>query len=151
MSFNEFLLGALVYLAAAVISAPLAKKLGMGSVLGFLAAGAVIGPNMLGVIGSEGEAVKHFAEFGVIVMLFIIGLELEPQKLWQLRQKIFGLGAAQVAGLAALLGVASLVISTGWRESLAIGLILALSSTAIVLQTLQEKGCLLYTSDAADE
>jgi monovalent cation:proton antiporter-2 (CPA2) family protein len=140
MSFNEFLLGALVYLAAAVISAPLAKKLGMGSVLGFLAAGAVIGPNVLGIIGSEGETVKHFAEFGVIVMLFIIGLELEPEKLWQLRQKIFGLGAAQVAGLAALLGVASFVISSGWRESLAIGLILALSSTAIVLQTLQEKG-----------
>ncbi len=140
MSFNEFLLGALVYLAAAVISAPLAKRMGMGSVLGFLAAGALIGPNVLGVIGSEGETVQHFAEFGVIVMLFIIGLELEPEKLWQLRQKIFGLGAAQVVGLAALLGAASFAISTGWRESLAIGLILALSSTAIVLQTLQEKG-----------
>lgn len=140
MSFNEFLIGALVYLAAAVISAPLAKKLGMGSALGFLAAGALIGPNVLGVIGSEGETVKHFAEFGVIVMLFIIGLELEPEKLWQLRQKIFGLGAAQVVGLAALLGAASMAISSGWRESLAIGLILALSSTAIVLQTLQEKG-----------
>lgn len=140
MSFNQFLLGALVYLAAAVISAPLAKKLGLGSVLGFLVAGAVVGPNMLGIIGREGEAVKHFAEFGVIVMLFIVGLELEPEKLWQLRKKIFGLGAAQVVGLAAVLGAASLAMSSGWRESLAIGLILALSSTAIVLQTLQETG-----------
>lgn len=139
MSLNHFLLGALIYLAAAVISAPLAKKLGLGSVLGFLAAGALIGPNVLGVIGSEGETVKRFAEFGVIVMLFIIGLELEPEKLWQLRHKIFGLGAAQVTGLAALLGSASLLLSSGWRESLATGLILALSSTAIVLQTLQEK------------
>lgn len=139
MSLNAFLLGALVYLAAAVISAPLAKKLGLGSVLGFLAAGALIGPNVLGVIGSEGETVKRFAEFGVIVMLFIIGLELEPEKLWQLRHRIFGLGAAQVAGLAALLGSASLLLSSGWRESLAIGLTLALSSTAIVLQVLQEK------------
>lgn len=139
MSLNDFLLGALVYLAAAVISALLAKKFGLGSILGFLAAGALIGPSALGVIGSEGETVKRFAEFGVIVMLFIIGLELEPEKLWRLRHRIFGLGAAQVAGLAALLGAASLFVSSGWRESLAIGLVLALSSTAIVLQTLQEK------------
>jgi monovalent cation:proton antiporter-2 (CPA2) family protein len=134
MSLNDFLIGALVYLAAAVISAPLAKKLGLGSVLGFLAAGALIGPNALGVIGNEGEAVKHFAEFGVIVMLFLVGLELEPEKLWQLRHKIFGLGAAQVTGIAVVIGTTSLAISSGWRE------ILALSSTAIVLQTLQEKG-----------
>jgi monovalent cation:proton antiporter-2 (CPA2) family protein len=140
MSFNDFLLGALVYLAAAVISAPLAKKLGLGAILGFLVAGALIGPSVLGLIGHEGETVKHFAEFGVIVMLFLVGLELEPEKLWQLRQKIFGLGAAQVLGIAALLGLASLALSAGWRESLAIGLILALSSTAIVLQTLQERG-----------
>jgi monovalent cation:proton antiporter-2 (CPA2) family protein len=140
MSLNQFLLGALVYLAAVVISAPLAKRLGLGSVLGFLAAGATIGPSVLGVVGTEGEAVKHFAEFGVIVMLFLVGLELEPEKLWQLRHKIFGLGLAQVVGVAAVLGLASLLVASGWRESLAIGLILALSSTAIVLQTLQEKG-----------
>ncbi len=142
MSLNEFLLGALLYLAAAVISAPIAKKLGLGSVLGFLAAGAVIGPSVLGFVGQGSAAVQHFAEFGVIVMLFLVGLELEPSKLWQLRKQIFGLGLAQVLGVATVIGVASLLISTGWRESLAIGLILALSSTAIVLQTLQEKGLL---------
>lgn len=142
MSLNEFLLGALLYLAAAVISAPIAKRLGLGSVLGFLAAGAIIGPSVLGLVGREGEAVKHFAEFGVIVMLFLVGLELEPSKLWQLRKQIFGLGLMQVVGTAAVIGAASLLVSSGWRESLAIGLILALSSTAIVLQTMAEKGTL---------
>lgn len=142
MSLNHFLLGALLYLAAAVISAPIAKKLGLGSVLGFLAAGAIIGPSVLGLVGSEGETVKHFAEFGVIVMLFLVGLELEPAKLWQLRKQIFGLGLLQVVGTAAVIGAASLLVSEGWRESLAIGLILALSSTAIVLQTMAEKGTL---------
>lgn len=142
MSLNDFLLGALIYLAAAVISAPIAKRLGLGSVLGFLAAGALIGPSVLGLVGREGEAVKHFAEFGVIVMLFLVGLELEPSKLWQLRQKIFGLGLLQVLGSALVIGAASLLVSSSWRESLAIGLILALSSTAIVLQTMEEKGTL---------
>jgi monovalent cation:proton antiporter-2 (CPA2) family protein len=142
MTLNEFLFGALLYLAAAVISAPIAKKLGLGSVLGFLAAGAIIGPYALGLVGRDSQAVQHFAEFGVIMMLFLVGLELEPAKLWQLRHKIFGLGLAQVVGVAVVLGAASLLISAGWRESLAIGLILALSSTAIVLQTMQEKGLL---------
>ena len=142
MSLNEFLLGALLYLAAAVISAPIARKLGLGSVLGFLAAGAIIGPSGLGLVGQGSAAVQHFAEFGVIVMLFLVGLELEPSKLWQLRKQIFGLGLAQVLGVALVIGVASMLVSTGWRESVAIGLILALSSTAIVLQTLQEKGLL---------
>jgi len=142
MNRIEFLLGALLYLAAAVISAPIAKRLGLGSVLGFLAAGAIIGPAVLGFVGREGEAVKHFAEFGVIVMLFLVGLELEPSKLWQLRKQIFGLGLMQVAGTAGVIGAASLLISSNWRESIAIGLILALSSTAIVLQTMEEKGTL---------
>lgn len=142
MSLNDFLLGALIYLAAAVISAPIAKRLGLGSVLGFLAAGAIIGPSVIGLIGREGESVKHFAEFGVIVMLFLVGLELEPSRLWQLRKQIFGLGLLQVIGVALVIGAASLWISAGWRESLAIGLILALSSTAIVLQTLEENGTL---------
>ncbi|MBK8771201.1 MAG: cation:proton antiporter [Rhizobiales bacterium] len=142
MSLNDFLLGALIYLAAAVISAPIAKRLGLGSVLGFLAAGAIIGPSVIGLIGREGESVKHFAEFGVIVMLFLVGLELEPSRLWQLRKQIFGLGLLQVIGVALVIGAASLWISAGWRESVAIGLILALSSTAIVLQTMEENGTL---------
>ncbi len=140
MSLNQFLLGALVYLAAAVISAPLAKRLGLGSVLGFLLAGAIIGPSVLGLIGTEGESVKHFAEFGVIVMLFLVGLELEPEKLWSLRHKIFGLGLMQVAGVAAALGAGALAFTGNWREALTIGLILAMSSTAIVLQSLSERG-----------
>ncbi len=140
MSLNEFLVGALVYLAAAVISAPLAKRADLDSVLGFLAAGALIGPAALGIVGREGEAVKHFAEFGVIVMLFLVGLELEPKKLWSLRRHIFGLGLAQVLLVALAVGALSLFVSSGWRESIAIGLILAMSSTAIVLKSLQEKG-----------
>jgi monovalent cation:proton antiporter-2 (CPA2) family protein len=140
MTLNEFLLGALVYLAAAVVSAPIAKRLGLGSVLGFLLAGALIGPSVFGVIGTEGEAVKHFAEFGVIMMLFLIGLELEPSKLWSLRKQIFGLGLLQMTCVAAAVGGLSLLVAAEWREALVIGLILALSSTAIVLQSLEEKG-----------
>jgi monovalent cation:proton antiporter-2 (CPA2) family protein len=142
MDLNQFLLGALVYLAATVISAPLASRLGLGSILGFLLAGVVLGPSALGLVGGEGETVKHFAEFGVIVMLFLIGLELEPSKLWALRRNIFGLGLLQVAGTALVLGVASLFVARDWREGLVIGLILAMSSTAIVLQSLQERGIL---------
>ncbi len=142
MSFNEFLIGTLVYLAAAVISAPLAKRLGLGSVLGFLLAGTIIGPSVLGIIGTEGEDVKHFAEFGVIVMLFLVGLELEPSKLWALRKQIFGLGLLQVVGVAAAITLAALPFTNFWQESLTIGLILAMSSTAIVLQSLQEHGIL---------
>jgi monovalent cation:proton antiporter-2 (CPA2) family protein len=142
MTLNEFLLGALVYLAAAVISAPLAKRVGLGSVIGFLAAGAVLGPSVLGFVGSEQESVKHFAEFGVIVMLFLVGLELEPSRLWQLRHKIFGLGLAQVLSVAAVITLASLPFTKFWQESLVIGLILAMSSTAIVLQSMEEQGTL---------
>jgi monovalent cation:proton antiporter-2 (CPA2) family protein len=138
---NELLFGAMIYLAAAVISAPIATRLGLGSVLGFLIAGAIIGPSALNIAGASGD-VMHFAEFGVIVMLFLVGLELEPSRLWSLRKQIFGLGLLQVVCVAAVVGAASLIITNGWRESLTIGLILALSSTAIVLQTLQEKGLL---------
>jgi monovalent cation:proton antiporter-2 (CPA2) family protein len=138
---NALLLGALVYLAAAVISAPIATRLGLGSVLGFLLAGAVIGPSVLNIAGQTGD-VMHFAEFGVIVMLFLVGLELEPSRLWNLRKQIFGLGLLQVVLVAAVIGAAALAYNGNWRDSIAIGLILALSSTAIVLQTMQEKGLL---------
>jgi monovalent cation:proton antiporter-2 (CPA2) family protein len=142
MTLNTFLIGTFVYLAAAVVSAPLAKRLGLGSVLGFLLAGAIIGPSALGIIGSEGENVKNFAEFGVIVMLFLVGLELELSKLWALRSKIFGLGATQVIAVTAVIAMASLPFSSFWQESLTIGLILAMSSTAIILQSLAERGVL---------
>lgn len=136
---TNFLIDAVIFLGAAVLAVPLAKRLGLGSVLGYLIAGIAIGP-VFGVVGDEAIDIQHFAEFGVVMMLFLVGLELEPHKLWSLRHKLLGLGGLQV-GLtcAAIFGIAySLGLS--WKMSLAIGLVLALSSTAIVLQTLNEKG-----------
>ena len=135
-----FLFQATIYLAAAVIAVPLAARLGLGSVLGYLAAGIVIGP-ILGLVGGhETEELKHFAEFGVVMMLFLIGLELEPRALWDMRHRLVGLGGLQITltTLAVMLG--SMALGQPWSISLAIGLVFALSSTAIVLQTLSEKG-----------
>ena len=140
MDQSSFLFQAMVYLAAAVVMVPVAKKLGLGSVLGYLLAGVVIGPALMGFIGSEGQDLMHFAEFGVVMMLFIIGLELEPELLWKLRKPIIGLGGMQVAlttGVAALIAMA---FGFDWKPALALGMIVSLSSTAIVLQTLNEKG-----------
>src|SRR6056297_3945040 len=135
---QDFLLLATIYLAAAVIAVPLAVRFGLGSVLGYLLAGIFIG-QVFG-LGSETQDLQHFAEFGVVMMLFLIGLELEPRALWDMRHRLIGLGGAQV-GLttAAVMGVA-LAHGLAWQTSLAIGMVLALSSTAIVLQTLSEKG-----------
>jgi transporter, monovalent cation:proton antiporter-2 (CPA2) family len=140
MDQQSLLFQAMVYLAAAVVMVPLAKKLGLGSVLGYLLAGVVIGPAVTGFIGNEGQDIMHFAEFGVVMMLFIIGLELEPKRLWKLRKSIAGLGTLQV--LATGLAIAGLAMAFGlpWKQALALGMIMSLSSTAIVLQTLNEKG-----------
>ncbi len=135
-----FFYQAFVYLCAAVISVPIAKRLGLGSVLGYLIAGMVIGPFGFELIGAEGQDVMHFAEFGVVMMLFLIGLELEPALLWRLRGPILGLGGLQVSVTALLATAIGLAAGLSWQTSLAVGLILALSSTAIVLQTLAEKG-----------
>ncbi|MBG1230931.1 monovalent cation:proton antiporter-2 (CPA2) family protein [Aestuariivirga litoralis] len=140
MELNQFLLWSLLYLAAVVISAPIAKRLGLGSVLGFLAAGVIIGPSVLGFVRAGDEAVKNFAEFGITMMLFLAGLELEIDKLKELRTKMMGLGVAQLLGVAGVLGLAAFAFRGDWREAVCIGLILALSSTAIVLQSLQETG-----------
>jgi len=140
MQLDAFLLGAFVYLTAAVISVPIATRLGLGSVLGYLIAGMLIGPSVLGLVGSEGQNVLHFAEFGVIVMLFLVGLELQPSKLWTLRKPILGLGGLQVVGTSAVLALALILAGLAWKTSLTIGLILAMSSTAIVLQSLAERG-----------
>ncbi len=139
---GDFFVQAFVYLAAAVVSVPVSKRLGFGSVLGYLVAGAVIGPFGLGFVGSEGQDVLHFAEFGVVMMLFVIGLELEPAHLWRQRGALLGMGGVQVAATAAAIGTAAVVAGLPWRASLALGLILAMSSTAIVLQSLSEKGLL---------
>ncbi|NMU52987.1 potassium transporter, partial [Vibrio parahaemolyticus] len=118
---------------AAVIAVPLAKRLGLGSVLGYLIAGVVIGP-IIGLVGEETTTIQHFAEFGVVMMLFLVGLELEPKMLWAMRNRLMGLGGLQVGGtVAAIMGIA-LYFDQPWTIALAIGLIFALSSTAIVLQ-----------------
>ncbi len=140
MHEQGFFFQALVYLAAAIISVPIAKRLGFGSVLGYLLAGIIIGPFLLGLIGEEGEDVMHFAEFGVVMMLFLIGLELRPSLLWQMRRSIFGLGGLQLLVTAAVIGGIAILLRQSFSEALAIGLILALSSTAMILQTLVEKG-----------
>jgi len=139
MTADSLLLQALVYLAAGVISVPIAKRLGLGSVLGYLIAGAVVGPFALSLVG-EAADVMAFAEFGVVILLFLIGLEVRPALLWEMRTSIFGLGAAQMIASAAAIGAVALLLGADWRVALAVGLILAMSSTAIVLQNLEEKG-----------
>ncbi|MEP2716857.1 monovalent cation:proton antiporter-2 (CPA2) family protein [Pseudophaeobacter sp.] len=136
---EAFLYQATIYLAAAVIAVPLAARLGLGSVLGYLAAGIIIGP-VLGLVGAETEDLQHVAEFGVVMMLFLIGLELDPRALWAMRHKLVGLGGLQVLLSTLALMVAALFAGHTWQVSLAVGLALSLSSTAIVLQTLSEKG-----------
>lgn len=134
------LLQAVVYLAAAVLAVPLAHRLGLGSVLGYLLAGIAIGPFGLHLVGHEGHDVMHFAEFGVVMMLFLVGLELQPARLWALRRSIFGLGTAQVVGTTLAVAGVAVTLGLGWKAALAIGMTLAMSSTAIVLQSLTEKG-----------
>lgn len=136
---SGFLVPAFVYLAATVISVPIAKRLGLGSVLGYLIAGAAIGPFALGLV-RDPEDVRHAAEFGVVILLFLIGLEVRPALLWAMRRLIFGLGAAQLLGTAALVAGVGLLLGLPIREAAAVGLILGMSSTAIALQIMDEKG-----------
>jgi monovalent cation:proton antiporter-2 (CPA2) family protein len=134
----SFLREVFVYLAAAVVAVPIASRLGLGSVLGYLAAGVVIGPHVLGLIGDAGP-VRHAAELGVVLLLFLIGLELEPRRVLQLRRPVFGLGSLQVAATTAVLAGAALALGLSWRAALVAGFGLSLSSTALVLQLLSER------------
>ncbi|AKI02937.1 Kef-type potassium/proton antiporter, CPA2 family [Hoeflea sp. IMCC20628] len=136
---TDFLLLAFVFLVAGVFSVPIATRLGLGSVLGYLVAGILISP-VLGLLQVDVLSIQHFAEFGVVMMLFLVGLELEPKLLWQMRAKLLGLGGAQVAGSTLIVMLVAFALGQPWTVSLAIGLVLSLSSTAIVLQTLNEKG-----------
>jgi monovalent cation:proton antiporter-2 (CPA2) family protein len=145
MEEGGFFYQAFIYLTAAVFSVPVAKRLGLGSVLGYLLAGIIIGPFVLGLVGQEGQDVMHFAEFGVVMMLFLIGLELQPTVLWKLRGPILGMGGLQVGITTAAVMAIAISVDLPWQTSIALGLTLALSSTAIVLQTLNEKG-LIRTS-----
>ncbi|MGL0933781.1 monovalent cation:proton antiporter-2 (CPA2) family protein [Vibrio vulnificus] len=135
---TQIFLQAFIYLIAAVIAVPLAKRFGLGSVLGYLIAGVVIGP-IVGLVGEETTTIQHFAEFGVVMMLFLVGLELEPKMLWAMRNRLLGLGGLQVAGTAGIIVAIAVYIGQVWTTALVIGLIFALSSTAIVLQTFNEK------------
>ncbi len=136
---GDFLFNAFVYLTATVVSVPIAKRLGLGSVLGYLIAGALIGPHVFGLVGKDTEDVMHFAEFGVVMMLFLVGLELRPSLLWRMRGPILGLGGLQVLITTTLITGLALAFGLSVTAALAIGMTLALSSTAIVLQTLEEK------------
>ena len=137
---GEFLFQAVVFLLAAVLCVPIAKKLGLSSVLGFLLAGIIIGPYVLGFVGEEGEDIMHFAEFGVVMMLFLIGLEIEPSSFWKMRKSILGLGGLQVGITLLIIFGVLLLFGLSWQVSITVGMAFALSSTAIVLQTLKEKG-----------
>jgi monovalent cation:proton antiporter-2 (CPA2) family protein len=143
---QDFFFQALIYLGAAVISVPLAKKMGLGSVLGYLLAGVIIGPFIFGLVGKEADEVMHFAEFGVVLMLFVIGLELQPSLLWKMRKSIFGLGGLQVLITTIVIGAVAVMFGLQLNIAIAFGLVLSLSSTAIVIQTLTEKGLLRNTA-----
>ena len=136
---DSFLLLAFLFLVAGVIAVPIATRLGLGSVLGYLIAGIAISP-LLDLLHVDVVSIQHFAEFGVVMMLFLVGLELEPRMLWTMRNKLLGLGGLQVVVTAVLVMAIAMAFGQPWSIALAIGLVFALSSTAIVLQTLSEKG-----------
>ncbi|WP_395694271.1 glutathione-regulated potassium-efflux system protein KefC [Piscinibacter sp.] len=145
MEHGNWLTGSLVYLAAAVLAVPLAKALGLGSIIGYLAAGIVIGPWGLKLV-SDPQDMLHFAEFGVVLMLFLVGLELEPRRLWALRRPIFGWGSVQLAGSAALMTAVGVACGVDWRIALVAALGLAMSSTAIGLGVLAERNLMATSS-----
>ena len=140
---------AIVFLAGAVICVPLAKRFGLSSVLGYLLAGILIGPFLLGFVGEEGEEILHFAEFGVVMMLFLIGLEINPGDFWKMRKTIVGMGTSQVVGTMILSYLLFVAIGFEWRVALTISMAVALSSTAITLQTIKEKGLFETTYGAS--
>ncbi len=127
-----------IFLGAAVCAVPLFKRLGLGAVLGYVAAGIIIGPWALGLVGDV-ESILHFAEIGVVLLLFIIGLELQPTRLWILRKSVFGLGAVQVGVTALIIALVARATGLGWPAAVIVGLGLSLSSTAFALQILAEK------------
>lgn len=142
---GSILFEAIAFLAAAIICVPIAKRLGLSSVIGYLLAGIIIGPYVLGVIGEEGESIMHFAEFGVVVMLFLVGLEIEPKDFWNMRKTILGMGGAQVFGTILLSFIILYMLGVSWVVALTAAMAISLSSTAITLQTIKDKGLLNTT------
>ncbi len=140
MDYTGIFFQAFIYLLAAVITVPVAKKIGLGSVLGYLLGGVIIGPYALGLVGDNTDSVMHFAEFGVVMMLFLVGLELRPAMLWQLRRALLLTGGLQVVGTTIVIALIAKLFGTSLASAIAIGMIFTSSSTAIVLQSLNEKG-----------
>jgi glutathione-regulated potassium-efflux system ancillary protein KefC len=145
MEHSSWLITSLIYLAAAVLAVPLAKALGLGAIIGYLAAGIAIGPWGIQLV-TDPEQMLHFAEFGVVLMLFLVGLELEPRRLWALRKPIFGWGSVQLFGSAVLMGLIAVAWGLDWRLALAAALGLAMSSTAIGLGVLNERNLMATSS-----
>ena len=145
MEHSSWIHGVLVYLAAAVVAVPLARLMGLGSIIGYLAAGILIGPWGLRLVTDPADML-HVAEFGVVLMLFLVGLELEPRRLWSLRKPIFGWGSVQLFGSAALMMGIGMAAGVDWRLSLVAGLGLAMSSTAIGLGVSAERNLMATTS-----
>ncbi|MGO4306100.1 glutathione-regulated potassium-efflux system protein KefC [Cupriavidus sp. RAF12] len=148
MNQHDFLIALLVFLVAAVVAVPLARRFGLGAVLGYLLAGAAIGPFALRLVTNV-ESILHFSEFGVVMMMFVIGLELEPRKLKNLRKTIFGYGSAQLAACALAIGILAVLLGASWQVALVAGLGLALSSTAIAFATLAERNLMGTPAGAA--
>jgi glutathione-regulated potassium-efflux system ancillary protein KefC len=138
MPEHGMLFDVMIYLAAAVICVPIAKRLGLGAVLGYLLAGCAIGPFGLAFV-RDVQSIMHFSEFGVVLMLFVIGLELDPKRLWSMRRDVFQGGAMQLGACAAVIGVAFLALGLPWRAALVSGFALALSSTAVAVQVMTER------------
>lgn len=136
---QNFLLACFIFLTAALVVVPFAKATGFGTVLGYLVAGILIGPYALRLV-TDPETILHFAEFGVVMMLFLIGLELQPRELWHMKDRLLGLGASQVFITAFVIGGVAYALGIPWQSSIVIALGLALSSTALVLKVLQERG-----------
>ena len=138
MNDHDLLANTLIYLGAAVVAVPFAKRMGLGSVLGYLIAGIAIGPWGLALIANSRD-ILHFAEFGVVLLLFLIGLELNPKRLWSMRRPIFGTGSIQVVATSLIIFIICSLLGLPWQHALIIAMGLSLSSTAIALQSLKEK------------
>lgn len=136
---SSLAMNTLLFLGVAIIMVPLARKLGLSSVIGYILGGIIIGPYVLKLTGRDVDGIMHASEFGVIMLLFLVGLELEPRKFWEMRKKIVGLGLTQMILTISILFI--IFFWAGWKidKAIAIAMCFALSSTAIVLQTLQEK------------
>ncbi|MGI9569616.1 MAG: cation:proton antiporter, partial [Desulfobulbia bacterium] len=142
---GQIILQTIIFITSAIICVPLAKRFGLSSVLGYLIAGILVGPYVLEFVGDEREDILHFAEFGVVIMLFLIGLEIEPSKFWKMRKSILGKGGLQLGLTMPIALFLLMLIGYNWETSVVVAMAVVLSSTAIVLQILKEKG-LMNTS-----